>query len=83
MKTAILGMKKSVLFFLLFIAFVGAKGQQARVIADKIIGIVGDKIVLRSDIVNYIDDMKRQDRPVPPNAECYLLEQMMDDKALI
>ncbi len=83
MKTAILGMKKSALFFLLFIAYFGAKAQQARVIADKIVGIVGDKIVLRSDIVNYIDDMKRQERPVPPNAECYLLEQMMADKALI
>lgn len=76
-------MKKSVLLFLGLFVFLGIRAQQARVIADKIVGIVGDKIVLRSDIVNYIDDMKRQEREVPPNAECFLLEQMMADKALI
>jgi peptidyl-prolyl cis-trans isomerase SurA len=60
-----------------------AKAQSARVLADKIIAIVGDKIVLRSDLVNYIDDMKRQGNEVPANAECILLDKMMQDKALI
>ena len=59
------------------------KAQSARVLADKIIAIVGDKIVLRSDLVNYIDDMKRQGSEVPANAECILLDKMMQDKALI
>jgi peptidyl-prolyl cis-trans isomerase SurA len=39
--------------------------------------------VLRSDIVNYIDDIKRQGGEIPPNAECVLLEKMMADKALV
>jgi peptidyl-prolyl cis-trans isomerase SurA len=60
-----------------------AKAQSARVLADKIIAIVGDKIVLRSDLVNYIDDMKRQGNEIPANAECILLDKMMQDKALI
>jgi len=60
-----------------------AKAQSARVLADKIIAIVGDKIVLRSDLVNYIDDMKRQGNEIPVNAECILLDKMMQDKALI
>lgn len=60
-----------------------SKAQSARVLADKIIAIVGDKIVLRSDLVNYIDDMKRQGNEVPANAECILLDKMMQDKALI
>lgn len=59
------------------------KAQSVRVLADKIIAIVGDKIVLKSDLVNYIDDMKRQGNDVPANAECLLLDKMMQDKALI
>ena len=61
----------------------GVKAQQAKLLADKIIAIVGDKIILKSDIVNYIDDMKRQGNEVPPNIDCMLLEKMMQDKALI
>jgi peptidyl-prolyl cis-trans isomerase SurA len=61
----------------------GVKAQQAKLLADKIIAIVGDKIVLKSDITNYIDDMKRQGNDVPPGIDCMLLEKMMQDKALI
>lgn len=61
----------------------GSKAQSAKLLADKIIAIVGDKIVLRSDLLNYIDDMKRGGQEVPEGAECVLLERMMQDKALI
>ncbi len=71
----------AILFFLAF-SVVG-KSQSARVLADKIVAIVGDKIVLRSDISNYIDDMKRQGNEVPANVECLLLDKMMQDKALV
>ena len=75
---------KRILIFL-FCAFLslGSKAQQAKLLADKIIAIVGDKIVLKSDITNYIDDMKRQGNEVPPGIDCMLLEKMMQDKALI
>jgi peptidyl-prolyl cis-trans isomerase SurA len=77
-------MKKALLCSTLLIGcLLTAKAQSARVLADKIAGIVGDKIVLKSEIINYIDDMKRQGGEVPPNAECFLLEKMMADKALI
>lgn len=68
--------------FFVALAF-NSKAQSAKLLADKIIAIVGDKIVLKSDIVNYIDDLKRQGNEVPPNTECILLEKMMQDKALI
>ena len=64
-------------------SLMSVKAQSARVLADKIAGIVGDKIVLKSEIINYIDDIKRQGGEVPQNAECFLLEKMMADKALI
>lgn len=77
-------MKKALLCSALLLgSLLSARAQSAKVLADKIAGIVGDKIVLKSEIVNYIDDIKRQGGEVPPDAECFLLEKMMADKALI
>ena len=75
-------MKKffSLLFavFLLHTAF-----AQRAVVADKIVGIVGDKIILRSDIVNAILDAKRQGQDVPPEANCIIMQQALAQKALV
>jgi len=76
-------MKKLIVLSLMIFAAVSLHAQTAKLLADKIVAIVGDKIVLRSDLLNYIDDIKRQGNEVPPNAECVLLEKMMQDKALI
>jgi len=73
---------KRILTLLFFVALAfNAEAQSAKLLADKIIAIVGDKIVLKSDILNYIDDLKRQGNEIPPNTECVLLERMMQDKA--
>ncbi len=76
-------MKPVLIFFFFAACAMSSKAQTARVLADRIIAIVGDKIVLKSDIVNYMDDMKRQGNELPENAQCLLLERMMQDKALI
>jgi peptidyl-prolyl cis-trans isomerase SurA len=76
-------MKKILFFGLMLLVVNAASAQSARLLADKIIAIVGDKIVLRSDLVNYIEDMKRGGNEVPENADCFILERMMQDKALI
>ncbi|HMP94983.1 MAG TPA: peptidylprolyl isomerase, partial [Phnomibacter sp.] len=50
-------------FFVCFLALVGtasAHAQTKRVIADKIIAKVGDRIILKSDVENAIADNKRQ-----------------------
>jgi len=57
--------------------------QTKKVLADKIIATVGDKIILRSDIENSIHDMQRQNISVPPNASCLLLQQALALKALV
>ena len=57
--------------------------QSARVVADKIIAVVGDKVILKSDIDNTITDMQRQGVEVPANARCLSLEQAMGIKALV
>ena len=56
---------------------------QQKVLADKIVAVVGDKIILKSDIDNSLADMMRQGVELPPNAKCLTLEQMMGVKALV
>lgn len=65
----------------LLLHFVAA-GQTKKVVADKIIGVVGDRIILKSDIDNQIADAKRQDVELPPNAECFLVQQLLINKML-
>lgn len=58
--------------------------QSKKILADKIIGQVGDRIILRSDILNAIADYKRQSQSdLPPNPECAFLEGQLIQKALI
>jgi len=76
-------MKKS-LFTLCFLAITFASfAQTKKVVADKIIATVGDKIILKSDVENSIHDMERQNIEVPPNASCLLLQQALAMKALV
>jgi len=77
-------MKK--IFAIIFVLFVArANAQIKKVVADKIIATVGDKIVLKSDIDNKIFDMQRSNpgQVLPPNLSCMLLEQDMGMKALV
>lgn len=80
--------KKYLIFFLaitacFFSQSIIAYSQPKRVVADEIIGKVGDRIVLKSDIVNAISDLQRQGAPMPENPECILLEGEMVKKALV
>ena len=60
-----------------------AYAQPQKVIADKIVAVVGNKIILKSDIDNTILDMQRQGIDVPEDARCLSLEQSMGVKALV
>ena len=77
-------MKRSTLFFTSLILFIGAYSQPRNVVADKIIAVVGDKIILKSDLDNSVLDMQRQGvEAIPPNARCMILQQAMGIKALV
>ncbi|TAE15283.1 MAG: peptidylprolyl isomerase [Bacteroidetes bacterium] len=56
-----------------------------KMVADKIIAQVGDKIILKSDIFNAIADYKRQgeEAVLPENPECAFLEGQLIQKALV
>ncbi len=76
--------KKSLtVYFLLFGCVFFAQAQPKKVVADKILGIVGDQIILQSDIKNSISDIIRQGGNVPDNADCILTEQAIVSKILM
>lgn len=77
-------MKIKFFLFVLAISLSAALyAQPKKVIADKIVAQVGDKIILRSDIYNSIQDAQRQGTPLPPNPECMLVERALIEKALV
>ena len=57
--------------------------QTKKVVADKIVAVVGDKVILKSDIDNSLIDMQRQGIEIPSNGKCLTLEQAMGIKALV
>lgn len=61
----------------------GAFAQAKKVVADKIIGVVGDRIILQSDVQNAIADATRQGQQVPENASCQILEQALISKVMM
>ena len=78
-------------YFLLFVvailSFIGLyaqPGTQAKkIVADKIAAIVGDRIIMYSDIKNTISDYVRQGADIPDNAECMILDQAILSKVLM
>src|SRR5580693_460548 len=69
-------------FYVIPLLFIGAACfAQQKVVADKIVGIIGDKIILNSDISNAINDVIRQGGQAPE--DCAVLDQMLITKALV
>ncbi len=56
---------KYILSFVLILSFSFKIFAQHKVVADKIVGIVGDKIILKSDITNAVSDLQRQNVQTP------------------
>ena len=74
---------KKIFTLILIISAYTCFSQTQKVVADKIVGIVGDKIILKSDVFNEILDRRRRNEPVPDNAECFIMEQILTMKALV
>lgn len=76
---------QKIFLFLSFLMAVSTAllAQTNKVIADKIIGVVGNKIVLKSDVEDRISDMLRQGAEVPANAKCLVLQDLLATKTLV
>ena len=75
-------LRPSFLFSLILLA--GALcAQPKKVVADKIAAVVGDRIILQSDVKNSVADMARRGENLPPNAECMVMEQAVVSKVMM
>ena len=70
-------------FCLMSVVVMAQPQQAAKVTVDKIAAVVGDRIILQSDIKNSIADIIRQGGQVPDNAECLIMEQAVISKILM
>lgn len=71
------------LLLLVCLISTAAFAQPKKVVADKIVGQVGDRIILHSDILNAMADIQRQGAALPPNANCAIIESQLIQKALV
>src|SRR5690606_35504861 len=76
-------MKQVFTLFVSICLVAAAYAQPKKVVVDKIAAVVGDKIILQSDIKNSIADIARGGQTVPANAECLILEQALVSKVLM
>ena len=76
-------MKKFAFLLLAVVISAAALAQPQKVVADKIVGVIGDRIILLSDLRNAIADAQRQGGAVPENAECIIMEQALISKILM
>ncbi|WP_165871448.1 peptidylprolyl isomerase [Flaviaesturariibacter flavus] len=76
-------MKKSFLVLCSFLLAAAAFAQPRKQVGDRIIGVVGDRIILESDIRNAIADAQRQGQEVPAGADCSIIEQALVSKLLM
>jgi peptidyl-prolyl cis-trans isomerase SurA len=60
-----------------------AQGTGFKLVADKIAAVIGDRIILESDIKNSVSDMVRRGESVPENAACLLMDQAIISKVLM
>lgn len=72
----------AIILGLFIIAPVFGQGQSHKVVVDKILAVVGDRIVLQSDVQNAISDAARQGEQLPDNAGCIIMEQSVLSKIL-
>ena len=72
---------KKLLFAAFSVLVASAAMAQQKVVADKIVGIVGDKIVLKSEIFIANEDIKRQGGQEQDG--CLILDGMLVQKALV
>jgi peptidyl-prolyl cis-trans isomerase SurA len=76
-------MKRIVCLLLAAFTAAAAFAQPKKIVADKIVSIVGDRIILKSDIDNQLADIIRQGGQVPENGNCFLMEQSLISKVLM
>lgn len=74
---------KKLFIFLLFVFTVNIANSQNEEMIDRVVAIVGDKIILQSDIENQVLQYLSQGYPVSSNMDCEVLMQLLTQKLLL
>lgn len=82
MKNQLFHTKQFFAFSLVLLTLSGLSQNEPEVI-DKVIAVVGENIVLHSDIEAQIDQMTLSDIPITSNTRCQILEDLMYQKLFI
>ncbi|MET6999312.1 peptidylprolyl isomerase [Chitinophaga defluvii] len=78
-------MKKILVFSAGALLLWQASTAQQKLVADKIVAIVGDKIVLKSDIDGELSQAQHNaiNNSLPPDAACNIMEQIIAQKVMV
>ncbi|HAF28557.1 MAG TPA: peptidylprolyl isomerase [Bacteroidales bacterium] len=74
---------KKTLLILLLILSVKIAGSQEKIMIDRVVATVGDKIILQSDIENQVIQIVTQGYPASENMDCEVLNQLLTQKLLL
>lgn len=72
----------SLKLFFLIASFSELNAQRSKASLDKVVAVVGDQIILESEIKSSIEDVRQQMKEIPQGAECLLIEQAVIWKIL-
>lgn len=75
-------MRASILLIVFITGTIAVQAQPQKAVADKIIAVVGDRIILQSDICDVIRDAELDGTTLSQEEQCKLIEQFMISKVL-
>ncbi len=78
-----LNLKITSLFIFIALTFVQTLFGQERELIDKVIGIVGNEVILFSDVEEQHALMQAQNGTVPPEARCMIFDNLLASKLLL
>lgn len=74
---------KQLFILLLFVFTINVASSQNEEMIDRVVAVVGDKIILQSDIENQVLQYVSQGYPTTPDMDCEVLQQLLIQKLLL
>ncbi|MCD4832735.1 MAG: peptidylprolyl isomerase [Bacteroidales bacterium] len=74
---------KQIFFILLFVFSINVANSQEKMMIDRIVATVGDKIILQSDIENQVLQIMSQGYATSSDMDCEVLHQLLTQKLLL
>ncbi len=69
-------------FFIIFQAFTNVSQAQS-IIIDQVAAVIGNEMIMQSDIEKQLVEMKAENIPMKPNIRCEALREMLEQKLMV